>query len=76
MNNGKIIVYKDGSHHYHADGNVWEFEADPDYLVTLYISDEELAKIDYEKLNNIKKIVEIPIMEGTLEALNKLSIIK
>src|SRR3990167_544437 len=44
---GKIVVYKDGSHNYYKNGVVWEFEADPDYLVTLDVSEEGLNNMEY-----------------------------
>lgn len=47
---GSIVVYKDGSHHYFADGQHGEFLNDPDFLVVLKL--DEL--VDYLELNKSK----------------------
>lgn len=44
---GKIIIYKDGSHHYHEDGITREFENDENYLCTIDLS----KLVDYKTLN-------------------------
>lgn len=69
-NKGKIVVYKDGSYHYHEDGITWEFEADPGYLVTIDVSDQHLEEISYKNLNTVFK--EIPQFKGTSEQLENL----
>jgi hypothetical protein len=45
MSRGKIVIYKDGSYLYAKDGITWEYENDPDWLASIGISDEELAKL-------------------------------
>lgn len=38
-NKAKIVVYKDASYQLVEDGVTWEYEGDPDWLVTILLSD-------------------------------------
>ena len=36
----RLVVWKDGSHRYFKDGVTYEYENDPDWLVTISLTDD------------------------------------
>ncbi len=61
----KVVVYKDGTYKFVENGITWEYENDPDWLVTIELPANKDSQLREELAGKVRALKQkVPFQEG------------